>query len=131
MQMSFMSREAQERQRAQDSYNDFVGERLRQNNAELARVKDAATRRAVEGALADLLAEGLRLYPDVFAQSRLTRATVGEVAGQFAALISGRGRAGQRRPPRLVPPPRRSRTLRGFARRRRWPRSNARPRTPA
>jgi hypothetical protein len=82
--MSAFGREAMERQRVQDNYNDLVSSRMRERAECTALAKDAATLRALEGALLELLYEGLRVYPDAFRASRLSRETAPEFAARWA-----------------------------------------------
>jgi hypothetical protein len=85
--MSFTSREALERQRAQEAYNNFVGERTRGNAVEQERVKDAADARR----MVDLVEKGLDLAiggaePDFFPE--FDRRVAAEIV--VAYILGGR-----------------------------------------
>jgi hypothetical protein len=74
-------------QRTQDGYNTLQAQLARERAASDQQRKEDAARREVQSALAAGLADMLRRYPDVFADTKLSPATVAEWAARFAAQI--------------------------------------------
>jgi len=64
--MSIWSREAAERQRSQDAYNNFVGERMRDSAAEEERRKDASRHRGMGRLIEQGLRHAVQTQPDLF-----------------------------------------------------------------
>jgi len=73
--------------RIQHAFNANVNRAARDWEQSQAHAKDEAARRAIERVLAAGLTDLLRTYPDVFAATKLSPATVDEYAARFAAQI--------------------------------------------